>query len=43
MTGAKLDQANLEGAIFTGIIGRNDIRGLNQTRNRDKAIFDANQ
>jgi uncharacterized protein YjbI with pentapeptide repeats len=41
LTGAKVDKADLDGAIFTGIAGRGEIQGLDQTRNRDKAIFDA--
>jgi uncharacterized protein YjbI with pentapeptide repeats len=41
LTGARLDKADLSGANFTGIVGRDRILGLDQTRNRDKAIFDA--
>jgi uncharacterized protein YjbI with pentapeptide repeats len=41
LTGAKLAKANIEGAIFTQAVGVDRIQGLDQTRNRDKAIFDA--
>jgi uncharacterized protein YjbI with pentapeptide repeats len=41
LTGAKLDKANLDGTIFTGIVGRAQLQGLANTRNREKAIFDA--
>src|SRR5918994_6605449 len=40
LTGAKLHKADVNGTIFTGIVGRDRIQGLDQTRNRDKAIFD---
>jgi len=32
--------ANIEGANFRGAIGVSQIQGLDQARNRDKAIFD---
>jgi uncharacterized protein YjbI with pentapeptide repeats len=41
LTGAKLAKANLDGAIFAQAVGINRIEGLDQTRNRDKATFDA--
>ena len=41
LTGAKLAQANLDGADFTGAVGVDRTQGLDQARNRDKAIFDA--
>jgi uncharacterized protein YjbI with pentapeptide repeats len=41
LTGAKLAKANLDGAIFTQAVGIDRIEGLDQTRNRDKATFDA--
>jgi uncharacterized protein YjbI with pentapeptide repeats len=41
LTGAKLAKANIDGAIFTQAVGVDRIQGLDQTRNRDKAIFDA--
>jgi uncharacterized protein YjbI with pentapeptide repeats len=40
LTGARLAKANIEGAIFTGAVGVNRIQGMDETRNRDKAIFD---
>lgn len=41
LTGAKLAKANIDGAIFTQAVGVDRIQGFDQTRNRDKAIFDA--
>lgn len=41
LTDAKLAQANLDEAIFTNAVGIDRIKGLDQARNRDKAIFDA--
>jgi uncharacterized protein YjbI with pentapeptide repeats len=41
LTGAKLAKANIAEAIFTQAVGVDRIQGLDQTRNRDKAIFDA--
>jgi uncharacterized protein YjbI with pentapeptide repeats len=41
LTGAKLSQANLDEAIFTQAVGLDRTVGLNQARNREKAIFDA--
>ena len=41
LTGAKLAKANIDEAIFTHAVGVDRIQGLDQTRNRDKAIFDA--
>lgn len=41
LTGAKLAKANIDGAIFTGAVGISRIQGLDQARNREKAIFDA--
>jgi uncharacterized protein YjbI with pentapeptide repeats len=41
LTGAKLAQANLDEANFTNAVGVSQIQGLDQARNRDKAIFDA--
>jgi uncharacterized protein YjbI with pentapeptide repeats len=41
LTGAKLAKANIDGAIFTQAVGIDRIEGLDQTRNRDKATFDA--
>jgi uncharacterized protein YjbI with pentapeptide repeats len=40
LTGAKLAQANLDEANFTQAVGVDRIQGLDQARNRDKAIFD---
>ena len=40
LTGARLAKANIEGAIFVGATGIARIQGLDQARNRDKAIFD---
>lgn len=41
LTDAKLAKANIDEAIFTGAVGIRRIQGLEQARNRDKAIFDA--
>jgi uncharacterized protein YjbI with pentapeptide repeats len=41
LTGAKLAKTNIDGAIFTQAVGVDRIQGLDQARNRDKAIFDA--
>jgi uncharacterized protein YjbI with pentapeptide repeats len=41
LTGAKLAKANIDEAIFTQAVGIDRIEGLDQTRNREKAIFDA--
>jgi uncharacterized protein YjbI with pentapeptide repeats len=41
LTGATLAKADLDGANFTGAVGVDRIKGLEQARNRDKAIFDA--
>jgi len=41
LTGAKLGKANIDEAVFTQAVGIDQIQGLDQTRNRDKAIFDA--
>jgi uncharacterized protein YjbI with pentapeptide repeats len=41
LTDAKLAKANIDEAIFTQVVGVNRIQGLDQARNRDKAIFDA--
>src|SRR3954465_7682212 len=41
LTGAKLAKANIDEAIFTQAVGVNQIVGLDETRNRDKAKFDA--
>ena len=41
LTGAKLDKANLDGADFRGALGLDQTQGLEQARNRDKAMFDA--
>ena len=41
LTGAKLNQADVNGANFRGVIGRPQIEGLKEVRNREKAIFDA--
>lgn len=43
LTGAKLAKANIDETIFTQAVGVNRIEGLDQTRNRDKAKFDATQ
>ena len=39
--GPSWPRPNIEGANFRGAIGRSRIQGLDQARNRDKAIFDA--
>jgi uncharacterized protein YjbI with pentapeptide repeats len=41
LTGAKLAKANIDEAIFTQAVGVDRIQGLDQTRNREKAHFDA--
>jgi uncharacterized protein YjbI with pentapeptide repeats len=41
LTGAKLAKANIDGAIFTQAVGVDRIQGLDQTRNKDKAVFNA--
>ena len=41
LTGARLAKSNIDGANFRGAIGVDQIQGLDQARNRDKAIFDA--
>jgi uncharacterized protein YjbI with pentapeptide repeats len=41
LTGAKLAKANIDEAVFTQTVGVDRIQGLDQTRNRDKAVFDA--
>ena len=41
LTGAKLAKANIAEAVFTQAVGVDRIEGLDQTRNRDKATFDA--
>jgi uncharacterized protein YjbI with pentapeptide repeats len=41
LTGAKLAKANIDEAIFTNAVGVDQIQGLDQARNREKAIFDA--
>ena len=41
LTGAKLAKANIDEAIFTNAVGVDRIQGLDQARNREKAIFDA--
>jgi uncharacterized protein YjbI with pentapeptide repeats len=41
LTGAKLAKANLDEAIFTQAVGLQQAVGLDQARNREKAIFDA--
>jgi uncharacterized protein YjbI with pentapeptide repeats len=43
LTGAKLAKANIAEAIFTGAIGVEQIQGLNEARNREKATFDASK
>jgi uncharacterized protein YjbI with pentapeptide repeats len=40
LTGAKLAKANIDEAIFTQAVGVNRIEGLDQARNREKAVFD---
>jgi uncharacterized protein YjbI with pentapeptide repeats len=41
LTGAKLAKANVDEANFSSAVGIGSIQGLDQTRNREKAIFDA--
>jgi uncharacterized protein YjbI with pentapeptide repeats len=41
LTDAKMAKANIDEADFTGAVGVSRIQGLDQARNRDKAIFDA--
>lgn len=41
LTGAKLNQADVNGANFRGVTGRAQIEGLDEARNGEKAIFDA--
>jgi len=41
LTGAKLSKANVDEAIFTEAVGLDQTVGLDQARNREKAIFDA--
>jgi uncharacterized protein YjbI with pentapeptide repeats len=41
LTGAKLAKANIDEANFTEAVGIERIQGLDQTRNREKATFDA--
>jgi uncharacterized protein YjbI with pentapeptide repeats len=42
LAGAKLSQADVNGANFRGVIGRLQIEALKKARNREKAaIFDA--
>jgi uncharacterized protein YjbI with pentapeptide repeats len=41
LTGAKLAKANIDEADFSSAVGVASIQGLDQTRNREKAIFDA--
>jgi uncharacterized protein YjbI with pentapeptide repeats len=41
LTDAKLAKANIDEAIFTNAVGVDRIQGLDQTRNREKATFDA--
>jgi uncharacterized protein YjbI with pentapeptide repeats len=43
LTGAKLAKANIDEAIFTRAVGVDRIQGLDQTRNREKAIFDVSK
>jgi uncharacterized protein YjbI with pentapeptide repeats len=40
LTGAKLNQADVNGANFRGVIGRPQIEGLKEAPNREEAIFD---
>ena len=42
VTGARFAKANLEGANFRGATGVARTQGLEQARNRDRALFDAN-
>jgi uncharacterized protein YjbI with pentapeptide repeats len=41
LTGAKLAKANIDEADFSSAVGVASIQGLDQTRNREKATFDA--
>jgi uncharacterized protein YjbI with pentapeptide repeats len=41
LTGAKLAKANIDEAVFTQAVGIDRVQGLDQTRNREKAKFDA--
>ena len=41
VTGALFNKANVDGAIFIGIIGRDQMKGLDEARNVDKATFGA--
>lgn len=41
LTGAKLAKANIDEADFSSAVGVASIQGLEQTRNREKATFDA--
>ena len=41
VTGANFAKADINGANFRGVVGRAQAKGLDQARNRDKAIFDA--
>ena len=41
LTGARLAKANIDEADFSSAVGVASIQGLDQTRNREKAIFDA--
>jgi uncharacterized protein YjbI with pentapeptide repeats len=41
LTGAKLAKANIDEADFRSAVGVSSIQGLDQTRNREKATFDA--
>ena len=41
LTEAKLAKANVDEAIFTHAVGISRIQGLDQTRNRERATFDA--
>jgi uncharacterized protein YjbI with pentapeptide repeats len=43
LTGAKLAKANLDEAVFTQAVGVSRIQGLAETRNREKAKFDASK
>ena len=41
VTGAQFNKANVDGAIFIGIVGRDQMKGLDEARNVDKATFSA--
>ena len=41
VTGAQFNKANVDGAIFVGVIGRDQMKGLDEARNVDKATFSA--